>query len=52
MRGSVGGVCVRCLIIAGCLCFVSACMIVCMQVRVCDETRWCVGGELNETSEY
>lgn len=52
MRGSVGGVCVRCLIIAGCLCFASACMIVCVQVCVYDETQRCVGGELNETSEY
>lgn len=32
MRGSVGGVCVRRLIIAGCLCFASACMIVCVCV--------------------
>lgn len=35
MRRSVGGVCVRRLIIAGCLCFASACMTACAHVGVC-----------------
>lgn len=40
MRGSVGGVCVRRLIIAGCLCFASVCVI--MVVCLCAGTMVCV----------
>lgn len=35
MRCSVGGVCVHRLIIAGCLCFASACVTVCTCLCVC-----------------
>lgn len=35
MRGTVGGVCVCRLIIAGCLCFASACTTVCVHVCEC-----------------